>query len=889
MDKQPIGLDWICPAWVSHLLFSLLMLATLLLTGISGWQVWGMVGKPFSGFAYLDVGSKTAFVDLLNQRNWSGFQHGLQVNDAIVASSGQLLQNGGEIQQRVSRQPAGTPIAYLVQRDGETLRLLIPTQPFSLKDLALVYLPILISGLALMMTAAVLYWRRKGSSGTWAMILFNTALALYAISFAEASLTHLLTPLFWLAAGLMPATMIQLTAQFPRQHPFFQRQRWLLPLLYMLGTLFSLLPYSPLLDATPVLIEKLLLLAWVATAVAALFFFGSMIRLYRSHEIPGQNLTLIKLRVKILLLGALFAFGVPAVLSSLATVSPRFYLPFNYIFPITLILPLTAAYAVIQYNLFNVDSYIKRALVTFLTIDATIALYFLCQVALAQWKLGSLRQSMAFNLGFTVVVLLLFSPLHQSISVLIDRLFKRSHKDPGHILYELNQQLATLLTREEIFSLVARMLVAELQIPQVTIWTPSETACIQCVRASEPVSCLPDQSGLRPGNGCQMSFPSLTAATREQLSQLHQPVYLSEVEESRSYLPDERRRWLEVLEELNAMILLPLMFKGEQLGLLALSGKSEARPYTSEELEQLKTVSFQVAIALENARFYQTIHELNENLEQKVAERTHALELALQEKETTQQQLVRSESLAAIGQLVAGVAHELNNPLGSAHSLVQSAIEVLEEQEPGAETGAVWQAERDELIDDLRFVLKEQTRAKDIVRSLLDLSRQTRSYQEPVDLNLVVEDALRVLHNKYKYLDVMVETVLADDLPQIRGNFAQLGQICLNILTNAIQAVAPESGKVRVETGSREQEVFIRCSDSGPGIPEQVLKDIFKPFFTTKTVGEGTGLGLYICHDIVERHGGRIRVSNAPTGGAVFEIVLFTAVPSPHGNEQAAH
>jgi signal transduction histidine kinase len=226
---------------------------------------------------------------------------------------------------------------------------------------------------------------------------------------------------------------------------------------------------------------------------------------------------------------------------------------------------------------------------------------------------------------------------------------------------------------------------------------------------------------------------------------------------------------------------------------------------------------------------------------------------------------------------VAGVAHELNNPLASVSSLVQSAVETIEEGAPEQVLGSREGAEdKEELVADLRFSLKELNRAKDIVASLLGISRQTQEYTEPVAVNDVCRNALRVLYNQYKGTDIEIVQDFADNLPEIRGNFANLGQVCLNIITNAIQAVGSGPGKIFVRTRYNEQAetVVFECEDNGPGIPEEVMKDIFKPFFTTKEVGRGTGLGLYLCYEIVRRHNGTILPKTNAQGGATFRVEL---------------
>jgi two-component system NtrC family sensor kinase len=286
-------------------------------------------------------------------------------------------------------------------------------------------------------------------------------------------------------------------------------------------------------------------------------------------------------------------------------------------------------------------------------------------------------------------------------------------------------------------------------------------------------------------------------------------------------------------------------------------------------LDLLETLSSQAALAFENARSYKVIGDLNRDLEKKVEQRTRALKEALSEKERTQEQLIRSESLAAIGQLVAGVAHELNNPLTSVTSLIQSTIEDLGRLDKN-------NALDEGFVDDLKFADKELVRARSIVASLLGLSRQTQTYSEAVDINSVVKDALRVLYNQYKHCDLNIVKTYAPDLPDIKGNFANLGQVALNIIQNAIQAIVDTKGTIFLSTNfdADAGQVVFWCKDTGPGIPETVRQDIFKPFFTTKAPGKGTGLGLYICHEIVVKHGGTLKLADADGPGAVFELRL---------------
>ena len=242
---------------------------------------------------------------------------------------------------------------------------------------------------------------------------------------------------------------------------------------------------------------------------------------------------------------------------------------------------------------------------------------------------------------------------------------------------------------------------------------------------------------------------------------------------------------------------------------------------------------------------------------------------ALLEKEMTQGRLIQSESLASIGQLVAGIAHELNNPLASASSFIQTDIELINEQQDKRKIDQ-------EVLQDLTYSLKELNKTKDIVKSILDLSRQTQTFEESVNMNDVIEDALRVLYNSYKHLQVTIEKNFDPSIPNIEGNFSNLGQVLINMIKNALHALPDGRGRISLSTSYQHEtdRISVECRDDGHGIQPEVMKDIFKPFFTTKDVGTGTGLGLYVSYEIIKKHEGDISVSSEVGKGTTFTIEL---------------
>jgi two-component system NtrC family sensor kinase len=238
------------------------------------------------------------------------------------------------------------------------------------------------------------------------------------------------------------------------------------------------------------------------------------------------------------------------------------------------------------------------------------------------------------------------------------------------------------------------------------------------------------------------------------------------------------------------------------------------------------------------------------------------------EQQAMEAQLIQSEKLAAVGQLVSGVAHELNNPLTSIAGLSEF---LLEQKELGAKDRG-----------HLRVIHEQAERAGRIVRNLLTFARKGPAERAAVDLNDVIRRTLVLMNYDLKLKDITVEQDLAP-VPAVLGDRHALQQVVLNLLNNAAQAVAtnpPARPRVIHVSTWCDERVRLRVADTGPGIPDEVLPQLFTPFFTTKDPGQGTGLGLSISYSIVAAHGGRIAVERPADGGAAFLVDL---PPAPAG------
>ncbi len=275
------------------------------------------------------------------------------------------------------------------------------------------------------------------------------------------------------------------------------------------------------------------------------------------------------------------------------------------------------------------------------------------------------------------------------------------------------------------------------------------------------------------------------------------------------------------------------------------------------------------------------------------------LKRANEELKTHKDLIVQSEKLASIGQLAAGVAHEINNPVGFVTSNLGTIQEYvttmgsilklydeLEQTDPSAsdqrealqeKIRAVKEEEDLEFIlDDLGNVLEESMdgvkRVTEIVQNLKSFARQDSQERRPLDINEGIESMIKMVWNELKYT-CEVERDFGE-VPLVQCHPGQINQVVMNMLVNASHAMGSEGGTITVGTRATGNEVEIRISDTGSGIPEEIRNRIFDPFFTTKDVGKGTGLGLSISHGIIQDHGGRIEVDSEVGKGTTFRIYL---------------
>jgi two-component system NtrC family sensor kinase len=311
--------------------------------------------------------------------------------------------------------------------------------------------------------------------------------------------------------------------------------------------------------------------------------------------------------------------------------------------------------------------------------------------------------------------------------------------------------------------------------------------------------------------------------------------------------------------------------------------------------KQRKDIESEQLKAIEREKDFQQSEMLKEKLEIQVAERTaellsqkDELQIALDELKSTQSQLIQSEKMASLGELTAGIAHEIQNPLNFVNNFSEVSNELIDEMKEEFKKGDVEEgfAIADYIKLNLDKINHHGKRADAIVKGMLQHSRSSSGVKEPTDINALADEYLRLAYHGLRAKDKSFNATLVTNYDETIGNIdiipQDMGRVILNLITNAFYAVNEKKKQiaddyepnVSVSTLKISNIVQISVKDNGNGIPQTALDKIFQPFFTTKPAGQGTGLGLSLAYDIVKAHGGELLVTTEQGDGTMFTIQL---------------
>jgi signal transduction histidine kinase len=791
------------------------------------------VGRRFPGFMVI----ANRVVASVSLANWSGAGIADLYQTQVIAVDGRPIGSTAELYGYVESLPTGTPVRYRLRRNQQETDVVVRSQRFGLRDWIFLFGPYLLNGVTYTATAIVVWVLRPGALGeafvalgaTWALFLL-TAMDLYGPA--------LFFRLHVVGETLVPPAMLQLALLFPHPHKW---ARW--RFLGYVPSLVILVVYELFLYWPPVY-SALLQVNMASLGLGSLALAGRLVSEYRR----GRS-ALERQRVRMVTLGVLCGVAFPgALVLSSAISSGR--LAVNVGTWTSVLFPLAVAYAIVKHDLFEIDAMMKRG-AYYLLLTGAVGVAYAAAIILFNWALpGAMTGSAAFPVFFTLAVLMLFDPLRTFLQGVLDRVFFRTSYDSAQVLEAVGAELASALTRDHIARLVRNGVQGAIPNARTRLFVGSAPESLEEVGG---VFTVP-----------RMLYPFLTPGR-----------VLTAFDSAESYrdaATAERVR--DALGALEAELAVPLWQRGELVGVLTAGPKRSGLFYTAGDADFLRALAHQAAIALQNAASYEKLVALNAHLEERVSERTEQLEAtnsdlaaALHDLRQTQVQLVQSEKMASLGRLVAGVAHEINNPVSFIATSVTPLVRRLERAGAAAPSDVRRLLTEAEEIVGIMARGAERTAA--IVQDLRSFSRLGEATRKPVDLHEGIDTTLRLLEPRWR--DRITIHRDYGDLPPVECDPGQLNQVFMNVLANACDAIG-SSGNIWIATRVDGDLADVAIRDDGPGIPPDVVDHVFDPFFTTKDVGGGTGLGLAISHQVVTAHGGTIELETAPGTGTTVRI-----------------
>jgi signal transduction histidine kinase len=791
------------------------------------------IGRNFPGFMVLDNG----VVASVGLPDWSGADVPALYQSEVVSMDDRPVQSTAGLYEYIESLPTGSPVRYGLRRDGRETEVVVRSQNFALHDWLLLFGPFLLNGLTYVPAAIVVLVLRPGALG-WAFVSFAVSWAFFLVTAMDLYGPATFFRFHVVAETLVAPSVLQLALLFPQPHRW---ARW--RLLAYLPSLAALALYELYLYRPPVYSAVLFFnMAWLGLATLALA--ARLIPEYRHGRSP-----LARQRARVVTLAVLFGFALPGLLAlTFALFGGRLV---NHLGTLTVIVfPLAVAYAIVKHDLFEIDAMVKRG-AYYILLTGAVGVAYAAAIIIFDWTLpGAIAGSAAFPVFFTLAVLMLFDPLRTFLQGVLDRVFFRTSYDSAQVLEAIGAELASALTREHIARLVRNGIQGAIPNARTRLFVGSAPESLEEVGG---VFTVP-----------RILSPFLTPGR-----------VLTAFDSAESY-PDAAtaERVRDALGALEAELAVPLWQRGELVGVLSAGPKRSGLFYTAGDADFLRALAHQAAIALQNAASYEKLVALNAHLEERVSERTEQLEAtnsdlgaALQDLRRTQVQLVQSEKMASLGRLVAGVAHEINNPV----SFIATSVTPLRRRLERAAAAAPPEllrllAEAEEIV---AIMERGAERTTAIVRDLRSFSRLGEATRKPVDLHDGIDTTLRLLEARWR--DRITIHRDYGDLPPVECDPGQLNQVFMNVLANACDAIATR-GNIWITTRVDGELVDVAIRDDGPGIPPDVVAHVFDPFFTTKGVGGGTGLGLAISHQVVTVHGGTIELETSPGAGTTVRI-----------------
>ncbi len=581
--------------------------------------------------------------------------------------------------------------------------------------------------------------------------------------------------------------------------------------------------------------------SWTFTMALGAYVFGglyaSMLELYGKYRRTIARVE--KTRIKYLLIG-----GLGAITFAATDFLPKLGVPFPALGNVlTIIYLYFISQTLFRYRLLDLTELLGRMVVIATFVLILAAIYGL----LVAWIPADQSGVFFFNtLVASFVILILFDPLRTAVEGQVQKWMFREKYELKARIDALRHVLANVIDLKEAVRIAISSLEESRRVTHAGIYFVDADGGgyeLHGHLGPRPVERI-DAAARRP------FFERINAArgavvSMEQLEREHA---------ARGAVPETETETIDAiartLDEMNAALCIPIMAEDQVIGLLALKDERVREAYATDEIDLLRGVAAQMAITVQNSKLYERMKE--------------------------------RDRLAALGEMAAGLAHEIRNPLGA----IKGAAQLLTPQSIEAANGGDGHGVPPEAREFLGIIVEEANRLNRVVSQFLDYARPYRGEPQPLDVNEVVRKTAQLVTppplpsgeaTEPPPPQVEVHLQLAEELPRTRADAEQLRQVFLNLAINGVQAM-PSGGKLTISTALRKpgrrstSMLEVRFRDTGVGIPAQELKNLFIPFYTTKD--KGTGLGLPISQRIIENHGGTIEVRSRVGVGSTFTVVL---------------
>lgn len=800
-------------------LFSTLVSTFALALGVALASAARQAERPFPGFAVWEnlvvpaiaIGAAPAARERIPYRS------------VVVAVDARPIRDAAALRAAVRAVPPGTTLTYTFERDGARTAVSIPTAILRWRDILGAYAPYLFNGVALFTAALVGHYFKPRLAAARAFLALGGILGGVLVLAVDTLSSFWCSRLYFCLESLLPGALLHLSLSFPVERSVVRRYPWL-----------TWAVYAPF--VVPAILQNVALRTdperhlevndWVYAliAVAGLALLASL-----AHSYARSPSALVRQQVRVVTAGMTVAVLVPSV-GLLSIILLGVELPINQLWPLYVAGPASIGYAIARHNLFEVDRVLRTGVV-YGALSLVALLAYSGGVVITEQVIGAgERLPASFLPIYLIGLILLFNPLRSRIQLAVDRLFHRQAYDYRATVETTSRSLAAFLDTDRIATTLLDTLTQVMAIEWgvLVVFGRAPQSRRIYSRPQERAARVADL--FPPGDATIAAI----AAQRRLLTRYEMP-------------PGPTRRHpagfdFERLDALGVALLLPVRFEDEPVGLLMLGEKASGAYYTEEDIDLIRTLDNQCALALTNAGAYEIIRQ-------------------------TQAELVRAERLAAVGELAAAVAHGIRNPLAGIRAAAQVA------REDAADPGVI------ESLDD---IIGEAGRLETRVRTILNFAKPFEPKLVWGDLNAFLRDFTDRIRKRIPP-GIRFAVELDPALPQVRFDAVQLTEVLDALVVNAVEAMAG-GGAIAVRSrldgaNGTDAAALVTVSDTGPGIDASKREQIFDLFYTTKA--SGTGIGLATAKRLIDQHGGTITVESTPGAGTTFLIRLPAPGPPP--------